>query len=288
LGLAFLIEMVIDRRLSRPVEIETRLQLPLLMSIPLIRSRDGISKLIGREPGLELLGDAGDVVLPPVPFNKEIDRQDREHEHFIVPYTCAIRDRVIFNFEVNNINHKPKLVAVTGLTAGAGTSTVAAGLAKAFAETEGRKVLLVDLNPPANGPRLNNRPTDSLVKALQVSRQEAFHKSSRSLYFASAPTRRDGRSSESLAPTKLNELMPYLTASDFDYIIFDMPPVDPTSPTQSMAGFMDKVLLVLDAQRTTKEALQWGYGQLANGRADVSCVYNKARSHAPRWVEGAA
>lgn len=288
LGIAFLLEMVIDRKVTRPIEIETRLQLPLMMSIPLVRAKDEISKLIGRESGTELLGDTGDAVLPPVPSTSSIESVHHEREHFIVPYTSAIRDRVIFNFEVNNINHKPKLVAVTGLTAGAGTSTVAAGLAKAFAETEGRKVLLVDLNPPSNGARITSKPTDSLVKALQVSRSEDFHRSSRSLYFATAPTRREGRTGESLAPTKLNELMPYLTASDFDYIIFDMPPVDPTSPTQAMAGFMDKVLLVLDAQKTTKERLQWGYKQLENGRADVSCVYNKARSHAPSWVEGAA
>ncbi|MGB6222624.1 GumC family protein [Haloferula sp.] len=288
LGIAFLLEMVIDRKVTRPIEIETRLQLPLMMSIPLVRAKDGISKLIGREPGLELLGDAGDVILPPVPSTAAIESVNHEQEHFIVPYTSAIRDRVIFNFEVNNINHKPKLVAVTGLTAGAGTSTVAAGLAKAFAETDGRKVLLVDLNPPSSGARITSKPTDSLVKALQVSRSEGFHRSSRSLYFASAPTRRGGRTGESLAPTKLNELMPYLTASDFDYIIFDMPPVDPTSPTQAMAGLMDKVLLVLDAQKTTKERLQWGYKQLESGRADVSCVYNKAQTHAPSWVEGAA
>ncbi len=35
--------------------------------------------------------------------------------HFILPYSETIRDRIIFNFEVNNVTHKPKLVAVTGL-----------------------------------------------------------------------------------------------------------------------------------------------------------------------------
>ena len=65
-----------------------------------------------------------------------------------------------------------------------------------------------------------------------------------------------------------------------------MPPVGPTSPTLAMAGFMDKVLLVLDAESTNRESLSWSYGELEKGRADVSCVFNKAKSVAPRWVAG--
>jgi Mrp family chromosome partitioning ATPase len=80
--------------------------------------------------------------------------------------------------------------------------------------------------------------------------------------------------------------MPHLVASDFDYIVFDMPPIGPTSPTLTMAGFMDKVLLVLDGDNTTREHLSWGYTELEKAKADVSCIFNKARSHAPRWVQG--
>jgi Mrp family chromosome partitioning ATPase len=81
--------------------------------------------------------------------------------------------------------------------------------------------------------------------------------------------------------------MPQLVASDFDYIVFDMPPIGPTSPTLTMAGFMDKVLLVLDGNHTTREHLSWAYSELEKAKADVSCVFNKARSHAPQWVQGA-
>ena len=289
IGLAFLLELL-DRRVSRPMEIQTRLQLPLMMSIPYTRSKDGIAKLIGREPGLEFFGDAGDVILPPVPHHESAELAKPEGpDHFISRYAEAIRDRVMFNFEVNNITHKPKLVAVTGLSSGAGATTIAAGMAKAFAEEGRRKVLLVDLNPGSNGNGSNGfhrNPSDSLVRALEISRSESFRKSPRSFYFASAQTRREGAGSRALAPMELHQLMPSLNASDFDYIIFDMPPVDPTSPTLAMAGFMDKVLLVLDAEKTTRESLQWGYSELEKGRADVSCIYNKARSHAPRWVDG--
>jgi succinoglycan biosynthesis transport protein ExoP len=65
-----------------------------------------------------------------------------------------------------------------------------------------------------------------------------------------------------------------------------MPALAQTSPTLAMAGLMDKVLLVVDGEDTNRETLQWGYSELVKGRADVSCIYNKARSHAPSWVLG--
>lgn len=287
LGLAFLIEWVIDRRVSRPIEIQTRLQLPLMMSIPRIRSKDGIAKLIGRVPGRELMGDAYNLILPPEPPNgKELSLRNKNSEHFIMPYAGAMRDRIMFNFELNNITHKPKLVALTSLSSGAGTSTIAAGIAKAFAENGKHKVLLVDLNPSLRGSDKPQHPAESLGTVLDVSNAERFRQSSKSLYFASAPTCRDGKGANALASYELYELMPQLEACNFDYIVFDMPPVGPTSPTLAMAGFMDKVLLVLDAENTNRENLIWGYAELQKGRADVSCVFNKMKSHAPRWVEG--
>lgn len=285
LALAFLIEWVIDRRVSRPIEIQTRLQLPLMMSIPHIRSKDGMTKLIGKEPGHKLLSDAGDPILVPEAVNGNGNHSPQETEHFITPYASAIRDRIMFNFELNNITHKPKLVGLTGLSKGAGTSTIAIGLAKAFAENGKYKVLLVDLNSSWS-VLLPAYPVESLDTALDLSRTETFRQNPRSLYFAGAPTRRNGKGARSLASVEMHELMPQLEVSDFDYIVFDMPPAGPTSPTIAMAGFMDKVLLVLDAEHTNRESLSWSYGELEKGRADVSCVFNKTRTHAPRWVGG--
>jgi uncharacterized protein involved in exopolysaccharide biosynthesis/Mrp family chromosome partitioning ATPase len=284
LALAFLIEMVIDRRVSSPVEIRTRLQLPLMMSIPYIRSKDAIAKLIGTGMDRGLPGYSEDIRLAPESKNNGSAKPDRSGEHFIAPYVAAMHDRIIFNFQINNINHKPKLVALTGLSQGAGTSTIAAGLAKAFADNGDRKVLLVNLDPEALA--VQEHHSNSLFKALEDSQSERFRGASRNLYFASASTRRDCRNAHALAPADLHRLMPQLVASDFDYIIFDMPPIGPTSPTLTMAGFMDKVLLVLDGNRTTREHLSWAYSELEKAKADVSCVFNKARSHAPQWVQG--
>ena len=51
-----------------------------------------------------------------------------------------------------------------------------------------------------------------------------------------------------------------------------------------MAALMDKVVLVLDAENTIKDMLVWTYSELTKGKADVSCVFNKARSDVPSWL----
>lgn len=287
-GLAFLIELVLDRRIKRPGEIESRLQLPLLLSIPYVepKSRGG---LMARQ---ERIGDGGGEgtgsTLPTVRDQNRLKPMVGKSDHFIHPYSEAIRDRIVFNFQVNNMTHKPKMMAVTGLSAGAGTSTIAAGLAKAFSEINGAKVLLVDLNTkyPDDNPMFGNKPLHSLVSALQAARNSRFKEGGQNLYLASAAARATDQNSAAFGPMHLYELLPHFRASEFDYVIFDMPPMAQTSPTLAMAGLMDKVLLVVDGEDTSRETLKWGYSELVKGRADVSCVFNKARSHAPRWISG--
>ena len=291
LGTAFLLEFVVRRRVTKPGDIRNRLQLPLLMTIPYIRSRAANRHLTGPAANAGLIGDSGDPLTPaPVPVPGQVVSPEQkagkryEEEHFITPFARAIHDRIIFNFEINKLTHKPKLVGFAGLTAGAGTSTIASEVAKAFSEEGNRKVLLVDLNSPAQGLQPRDHPADSLHRAIEHSHGGDFLRDQRNLHFASAPTRRNGNGNAALAPIALLEIMPQLQASDFDYIIFDMPHVDSTSPTLTMAGFMDKVLLVADGESTTPENLRWAYSELERSRADVSCIFNKARNHAPRWV----
>jgi succinoglycan biosynthesis transport protein ExoP len=286
IGLAFLIELVFNRKVERPMEIQARLQLPLLISIPYVRRRARGRLPVLNRGSSSLVGDR-QADLPAV-ADKCSSGIDDDPDHFILPYTETIRDRIIFNFEVNNVIHKPKLVAVTGMTVGAGASTIAAGLAKSFAEIRGVKVLLVDLGSfhPQECELIGGARRHSLGSALKLARSPEFRERPQSLYHAIARSCRDDPDADRFTPLHLQEMMPVLQASDYDYIIFDMPPVAPTSRTLAMAGLMDKVLLVLDAGNTSREGLKWGYSELTKGRADVSCIFNKTRSHGPEWLVG--
>ncbi len=287
LGLAFVIELFFDRRVKRSTEIQARLQLPLLLSIPYIRRKDRASLSLSHEPVTKRIGlpIGGETIAE---HRETADLSTLEANHFILPYTETIRDRIIFNFEINNVIHKPKLVAVASLSEKAGSSTIAAGLAKSFSEISGAKVLLVDLSSfhPEENPIFGNVPRYSLTGALQLAAGAKFKQSDQSLYYASATARRDDRGLTTFSPMHLYEMMPNLQASDYDYIVFDMPPIDQTSRTLTMAGLMDKILLILDAENTSRDALKRGYSELIKGKADVSCIFNKTRTHAPEWLIG--
>ena len=55
-----------------------------------------------------------------------------------------------------------------------------------------------------------------------------------------------------------------------------------------VASCMDKVLLVVEAEKTNRDAVKRGYEELLGVRANVSVVFNKALSYGPKWVESAS
>jgi succinoglycan biosynthesis transport protein ExoP len=219
IAIALLIELVIDRTVKRSFELEQRLRIPLLLSIPDFGSTGGRLRLYDAGHESQLAGD-------------ENSRDDSGE--LLRPFCEAIRDRLGLFFELNNMAHKPKLVAVTGLAKNAGTSTLAAGLASTLSEgTEGR-VLLVD---------------------------------------------------KPVSPKRFYNMLADFKASDLDYVVFDMPSLGGTSATLPLAGFMDTVLLVVEAGKSNRDAVKRAYAQLA-AKTKVSVVFNKTRSYGPKWLEG--
>ncbi len=217
LALALLIELVLDRTIKRPLELETRLRIPLLLSIP----------NFGFERERLRLHDSGN-------DSEALLAQNAEAGELLRPFCEAIRDRLGLYFEMNRMTHKPKLVAVTGLSKNAGASTLAAGLAETLSDTSDGKVLLVD---------------------------------------------------KPVAPKRFYDMLSEFKASELDYVVFDMPSLGDTSSTLPMAGFMDKVLLVVEAEKSNRESIKRAYSQLA-AKADVSVIFNKSRSYGPKWLEG--
>ena len=272
-ALAFFLELVLNRTVRRPVELDTLLGVPFLLSIPYLGYRGNHRRLPRSLNGQKLLTNP--------PENGAFNSPPWEFDHFIRPFCEAIRDRLILYFEVNRLHHKPKLVAVTGFSHGAGSSTISAGLAAALSETGDGKVLLVDMNVgprPEVHPFFQGAPECSLAEALLGSPAPAGE----NLYFAVA-TPRDAWQDQ-LIPKKFYNLLPHLKGSDFDYIIFDMPPLTQTSITAPMAGLMDKVLTVVEAGKSDRDFVKRAYAELLACRANVSVIFNKARSYIPTWL----
>ncbi len=89
-----------------------------------------------------------------------------------------------------------------------------------------------------------------------------------------------------MIPKKFYNLVPHFKASDFDYIVFDMPPLDKSSATLAMAGSMDKVLVVIEAEKSNGDLVKRACSELIAAKANVSGILNKTRSYAPKWLQG--
>jgi len=277
-GVAFALvkELFLSRTVRRAVELERFVGVTPLMSIPFTEKGGGSRRKKNKKNG------AG----PPQPNGAGSGGKNLapwDANHFIRPFCEAIRDRIGLYFELHHLTHKPKLVGVAGFADSAGTSTLAAGLAAALSETNDGKVLLVDVNlgPDQVHPFFRGRPAYSLNTALKPS--GPMNPAAENLYLAKVGTPNAGPAQ--LGFKKFFDLMPNLKASDFDYIIFDMPPLTETSPTWGMAAFMDKVLLVVEAEKNNRDVLKRGYRKLAVERNNVSMVVNKVRSYGPKWAE---
>ena len=291
LGWAFLIEMFLDRSVKRPIEIERRLKLPLFLSIPDV-NRNGHARLAMASSRKQLplhtattpsgLNGHGE---PPSNTNGAATQVvSLEQNRYLQPFHEALRDRLILYFDVNNLTHKPKLIAITGTETGTGVSTTAAGLAASLSETGDGNVLLVDMN-------LENGAAQQFYKGkacfgldtVLAAETKKNALMGENLYVVNGNAGSDGLSQA--LPRRFTTLVPKLKASDYDYIIFDMPVISPASVTSQLARFMDMTLLVVESEKTSRESVEQANAWLKELGATVGVVLNKTRQYVPKRLQ---
>jgi Mrp family chromosome partitioning ATPase/uncharacterized protein involved in exopolysaccharide biosynthesis len=305
MGIAVLIDFVLDRTVKRPAQARKKLQLPFMLAIPHTTWRGGLlPKLPGFKKKLQLPettsataakknGESNGLAI-------STDVAPWDSSHPLRQYTEGLRERLITYFEVNGMNHKPKLVGVTSCSSGSGVSTLATGLASALSKTGDGNVLLVDMNTGhgATHPFYKGKPGCGISDVLEPElRSDAQVEDNLFLASMSSPnvskTAKVSNGDENgghhagkngLLPTRLNKIMPRLKASDYDYIIFDMPPVSPTSATPRFASNMDMVLLVLESEKTSQQSAAQAIELLTEARANAAVVLNKCRQRVPAML----
>lgn len=272
-GLAILMELIVDRSVKRPLEFEAQLKIPMLCWIP----------FVGRAGNLlqNSRGDRGARRLALANTSSE-DLAPWEVGHFMRTFAEEIRERLLLYFEIAKTTHKPKLVAVTSCSRGAGTSTIAGGLATALSETGEGKVLLIDMRDTTEcvHPFFEGCPITSMSDALDAS--GAMCAAAENLYLATAALPVNG--SASIAPKAFYNMVPRFHTSDFDYVVFDMPPMDESSSTLAIARFMDKILMVVESEKNSRDTVARSYSELKRANVNVSAVLNKTRSYTPKWL----
>ena len=286
LGLAFVKERFLDQTFKRVVDVERNLHIPLFLSIPDMSwnrvfrlprfFRNGHQKVkrksdVGTGPEVE----------PPQQASRT-DLAPWDPQHGLRGYYAGLRDRLITYFEIRNMTRRPKLVAITGCARGAGVTTIAAGLAATLSETGDGNVLLVDMNleQGAAHPFYRGKPGCGLSEAFESEKRDTALVQD-NLYLASAHEANHHKLPHVL-PKHFAHLVPTMKASDYDYIIFDMPPITQTSVTPRLAGFMDIVLMVLESEKTGQEIARRADALLNESRANVAAVLNKHREYVPQ------
>jgi len=268
---AFVSEMYLDKTLKRPTEIERKLGIPLLLSIPMVNKAFvrymGKNQTISTNSGEHsnrLLDDRA-----PSAGNTALALQ---------PFHATLRDRLIQYFDNNNLVHKPKMIAVTGISHRAGVTTTATGLAQSLSETGDGNVLLVDMTAEQGSAQhyFKGKAVSSLEETLKTKENALVQDK---LYVVT-----EGSNSDRLSrnmPQRFAKLLPKLRASDFDYIIFDMPSVSQISVTPRLANFMDMILLVIESEKTDQEIALHASSMLTSSKTPVSVVLNKTKSYIP-------
>ncbi len=295
LGFAFVLEMFLDPTIKRPEDIQVKVGLPMFMSIPKLALRShakGNTKAL-KAPTAGLLTNATGTDQSPEARTAVATTADAQSavaldippwspEHVMRPYAEALRDRLINFFEVNNMTHKPKLVAVTSCGEGVGVSSVAAGLAASLSETGEGNVLLVDMNE-ADGAAHQFHKGDlafSIDDALEKEKRDGTMLQDHLYRVSEDTTGRDRL--PSMLPKRFKNLVPKLKASDYDYIIFDMPPVSQVSLTPRLARFMDMTLIVAEAEKTSKDVLKQAGALLGESKTNIGVVLNKSKTYVPK------
>ncbi len=167
------------------------------------------------------------------------------------------------NLNMAQATHAFKMVMVTSALAGEGKSTIAANIAS-FLAMSGKRVLLVDAD--LRHPVLDQHFQLDNRKGLSSAFLEMWSQVQMDL---------DGKPTEipslrvlttGVLPSNPPELLQshlahqlfnhFRNAQQYDYIIFDTPPLLPVADSQILAAYIQTTILVVDASKTSRKALR--------------------------------
>lgn len=273
-GLAFFFEHT-DHSIKTPAEVEEKLLLPTLASIPRVRV-NRIHPTRTRTQQRKHVDKNG----KNMPTQWKIPAKVRRHY-------SIFRQELLLKLN-GHCRASSYALGIIGCHHGEGVSTVAANISAMLAQGRGGRVLLVDANirsPSAHQifktrlePGLVNIPTaDYDYGNIIVS--ERF----KNLHILAAGMP-NGSSPRILQPAQFARLINSMK-KDYRHVVLDMPAMKENHLSARLAGLCDGVVLVIEAERLRWEVLLEAKTQLLKWNANtVGVVLNKRRFPIPEWL----
>ncbi len=215
----------------------------------------------------------------------ELSRQERNKKVAEVP-TLAEECHILCASLIAAQAIKPfKLVMITSALADEGKSTIAANIAS-FLAMAGKRVLLVDAD--LRYPVLDRHFRLDNQKGLSSALLEKWAQIEPELYGqpTDIPTLRvltagvlPSNPAELLESALAQQLFDHFKqSSQFDYIIFDTPPLLPVGDAQILASYIPTTMLVIDASKTPRKFLLRAKRVMSRTNTKViGAVLNKSR-----------
>jgi capsular exopolysaccharide synthesis family protein len=274
IGLAFFFEHI-DHSIRTPTEVEDKLLLPALASIPRVRVNRIHPTRVNIEKSKYIVKSAKNM---PTRWNIPVKIR-RNYSIF--------REELLL--KLNGHATAPSYaLAIIGSHHGEGVSTVAANISAVLAQSRGGRVLLVDTNircPSTHRifktrlePGLANIPTAEYDYG-NIIVSERF----KNLHILAAGTP-NGSSPRILQPAQFARLINSIK-KDYRHVILDMPAMKENHLSARLASLCDAVVLVVEAERLRWEVLLETKAQLLKWNANmIGVVLNKRRFPIPEWL----
>jgi capsular exopolysaccharide synthesis family protein len=274
IGLAFFFEYI-DHSIRTPAEVEEKLLLPALASIPRVRvnrirpTRVNIEKKKHVEKSVKNMSTRWKI---PVKIRR--------------PYSI-FREELLL--KLNGHATAPSYaLAIIGSHHGEGVSTVAANISAMLAQGRGGRVLLVDTNIrfPSTHQIFKTRLEPGLanIPAAEYDYRDIIVSDRfKNLHILAAGTQ-NGSPPRIFQPAQFAKLINSMK-KDYRHVILDMPAMKENHLSARLASLCDAVVLVVEAERLRWEVLLEAKAQLLKWNANmVGVVLNKRRFPIPEWL----
>lgn len=276
-GFAFLCEYM-DHSIKTPEDVQEKLQLPTLASIP--RTRQNTVQPVGKPPRLTRMAGR---IWQTAPVQWDIPAHVRRHY-------VGFRERLLL--AANGASRGHYVIGVISCSRYEGVSTVAANLAASLSEMGNGAVLLVDANAgdPSVHRIFQTKLSPGLLDVLANGHNgDGDDKIIRRAAGLSVLTAGGANGSPGRTPGA-DQMVRFLQATkqEYRFIVVDMPALDEDGSVVRLAGACDGLVLVVETERLRWEAVSKARQQLQQWNTNVlGVLLNKRRFPVPNWVYSA-